>query len=104
MRFILSVDINRQGPYSKEGSIVVLCAYLGQLSKVRLALSSEVTVVIDERDEVALAEQGQEQEMDETLIEQVQVSKRVGLQLYSVYIPMGGLTGRGSFVGEGTLR
>lgn len=96
MRSILSVDCDRQGPYSKEGSIVVLCAYLGQLSKVRLALSSEITVVIDERDEVALAEQGQEQELDETMVEQVKVSKRVCLQLYSFYISMGSLTVCGS--------
>lgn len=74
----------------------MLCAYLGQLSKVRLALSSEITVVIDERDEVALAEQGQEQELDETMVEQVKVSKRVGLQLYLFYILMGSLTVCGS--------
>lgn len=82
----------------------MLCAYLGQLSKVRLALSSEVTVVIDERDEVALSEQGIEQELDEPMIEQVQVSKRVGHQLYLFYILRGTLTVCGLFVGESTLR
>lgn len=40
---------------------------------MRLALSSEVTVVIDERDEVALGEQ----DSDEVMIEQVRISQRV---------------------------
>lgn len=46
----------RQGCYSQEGDIVVLCAYLGQLAKVRDALRGLVTVVIDERDQTELAD------------------------------------------------
>ena len=51
-------------PYCKEGSVVVLCAYLGQLSK-------------HERDEVAL---GENDEQEESLIERVSVSQRVSIQ------------------------
>lgn len=58
----------------------MLCAYLGQLSKVRIALSSEVTVVIDERDEVAMREN--DQNYNETKIERVRVSQKVGLINY----------------------
>ncbi|KAG8876544.1 hypothetical protein FRB98_007247, partial [Tulasnella sp. 332] len=44
----------RQGVYSRSGDIVVLCAYLGQLQKIRLALAKEVTTVIDDRDAAQL--------------------------------------------------
>ncbi|KAG6373951.1 hypothetical protein JVT61DRAFT_6115 [Boletus reticuloceps] len=44
----------KQGCYSVEGDIVVLCAYLGQLARLRDALGGEVAVVIDERDQAAL--------------------------------------------------
>lgn len=71
-----------QGCYSEEGDIVVLCAYLGQLLKVRDALSGEVAVVIDDRDLVALADQddgGEDHAVDDkaVTVEQVAVSKRV---------------------------
>lgn len=71
-----------QGCYSQEGDIVVLCAYLGQLAKVRDALSDSVAVVIDERDQEALAAGEEDKELqEESLVERVQVSKRVSLIL-----------------------
>ena len=66
----------RQGCYSQEGDIVVLCAYLGQLAKVRDALSDSVAVVIDERDQRELADREEEKE-DDAVVEHVKVSKRV---------------------------
>ena len=69
-----------QGCYSQEGDIVVLCAYLGQLAHVRDALSSEVAVVIDGRDQAALADQEADDEVNNTLdiaVERVRVDKRV---------------------------
>jgi hypothetical protein len=71
---------HRQGCYSQDGDIVVLCAYLGQLAKVRDALASEVAVVIDDRDQMALADQEAENEdISEpgTGVDRVQVAKRV---------------------------
>lgn len=69
----------RQG-YSSDGDIVVLCAYLGQLARVRDALASEVTVVIDDRDQEALADQEAEKvEEQSPIIEHVKVSKRVSV-------------------------
>ena len=70
---------NRQGCYSEDGDIVVLCAYLGQLARVRDALASEVAVIIDGRDKDNLAEQEEEKEggNDEVKVEHVQVTKRV---------------------------
>lgn len=48
----------RQGDYSQPGDIAVLCAYLGQLQKVRHALKDlQVTVALDERDAAQLARQ-----------------------------------------------
>lgn len=44
-----------QGIYSKPKNIVVLTMYLGQLTKLRTALTGLTTVVVDERDEAALA-------------------------------------------------
>lgn len=71
-----------QGCYSQEGDIVVLCAYLGQLAHVRDALSSEVAVVIDDRDQTALADQEADHEVDPALdnaVERVRVDKRVSV-------------------------
>lgn len=78
----------RQGCYSQDGDIVVLCAYLGQLAHVRDALAKEVAVVIDDRDQVALAEQESEKEdaaEAESAVERVQVSKRVCRSCPKVY-------------------
>lgn len=71
----------RQGCYTQDGDIVVLCTYLGQLARMRDALRGEVAVVIDERDQEALADQddsGQDSEAEgEGHIERVEVTKRV---------------------------
>lgn len=70
----------RQGKYTRTGDIVVLCAYLGQLAKVRKLLSNEVATVIDERDAVQLINHEDNDEAAEILVdsaEQVQVSKRM---------------------------
>ncbi|KAG8778184.1 hypothetical protein FRC16_003941, partial [Serendipita sp. 398] len=51
----LVLHLLRQGSYSKRGSIVVLCMYLGQLAKLRDELrKSRVGVVLDARDEEEL--------------------------------------------------
>ena len=71
---------NRQGCYSNEGDIVVLCAYLGQLARLRDALAHDVAVLIDERDQAALTDQESEQEQDVIggpTIERLNVTKRV---------------------------
>jgi len=66
---------------------VVLCAYLGQLAKLRDALANEVAIVIDERDQVALADQegDDEDEFSSGLtIEHVKVTRRVSVVLVAV--------------------
>jgi hypothetical protein len=75
----LVLHLLRQGCYSEEGDIVVLCAYLGQLARVRDALGSEVAVIIDGRDKENLAEQEEELEdrNDLAQVERIQVTKRV---------------------------
>lgn len=58
----------------------MLCAYLGQLAKVRKLLSTEVATVIDERDAVQLINHGDDDEAADILAdstEQVHVAKRV---------------------------
>jgi len=70
----------RQGCYSRDGDIVVLCAYLGQLARVRDALAGDVAVIIDERDQIALAQQEDDNDDAQDSIsgvERIQVSKRV---------------------------
>jgi len=68
----------RQGVYNNRGDIAVLCAYLGQLQKVRAALQSlKVTVAIDERDETQLVRQGLQDEDETPLIEEVAVARHV---------------------------
>lgn len=56
---------------------MVLCAYLGQLARVRDALSQHVSIVLDERDKEDLADREAEIEIEESRVEHVQVSKRV---------------------------
>ena len=71
----------RQGVYNNAGDIAVLCAYLGQLQKVRAALRNlKIAVSIDERDQDQLARQGIEEEAE---YEEVLVTKHVG-QAYGV--------------------
>jgi hypothetical protein len=63
-----------------------LCAYLGQLARVRDALANEVAVVIDDRDQMALADQEAETEdaSDPTIgVERVRVSQRVWSFVFS---------------------
>ena len=68
----------RQGEYNGQGDIAVLCAYLGQLQKVRAALLSlKVTVAVDERDEDQLVKQGLQDEDEVPSIEEVTVGKHV---------------------------
>ncbi|GJE94480.1 P-loop containing nucleoside triphosphate hydrolase protein [Phanerochaete sordida] len=78
----------RQGPYSAEGDIVVLCAYLGQLARMRDALAQKVAVVIDERDQRDLADREADQEdvgADITTVEHVKVTRRVRLRTIDNY-------------------
>jgi hypothetical protein len=68
----------KQGPYDGAGDIAVLCAYLGQLQKVRAALRDlEVAVSVDDRDEEKLERTGLTGD-DEKGSAQVQVAKHVG--------------------------
>ena len=51
------LTILSQGVYNDPSSIVILCTYLGQLTKIREALAScKLSVVLDERDEKLLAD------------------------------------------------
>ncbi|PCH43420.1 nucleoside triphosphate hydrolase protein [Wolfiporia cocos MD-104 SS10] len=80
----------RQGPYSAEGDIVVLCGYLGQLARMRDALAHEVAVVIDERDQADLDDRAAEGDQEETptsvvSVEHVQVARRVRLRTIDNY-------------------
>jgi len=68
----------KQGPYDGTGDIAVLCAYLGQLQKVRAALRDlKVAVSVDERDEEQIERTGLA-DNDEIGPEEVQVAKHVG--------------------------
>lgn len=63
----------KQGVYNQSGDIAVLCAYLGQLQKVRAALRNQkVAVTLDERDAEELARQGldDDAEFKEVLVTQ----------------------------------
>ncbi|KAI6119903.1 hypothetical protein EDD16DRAFT_1579433 [Pisolithus croceorrhizus] len=77
----------RQGCYSGEGDIVVLCAYLGQLARLRDALAGDVVTVIDERDQAELADR--EAEIDPngefSAIDHLKVTKRVRLRTVDNY-------------------
>ena len=67
----------RQGIYNGEGDIAVLCAYLGQMQKVRAALQDlKVAVALDERDADQLARQGLDEDIE---LQEVQVAKHVCL-------------------------
>ncbi|PIL30184.1 hypothetical protein GSI_07762 [Ganoderma sinense ZZ0214-1] len=73
----LVVYFLRQGAYSGPGDIAVLCAYLGQLQKVRAALRDlKIAVAVDERDAEQLARQGLEED-SEVEMEEVVVAKHV---------------------------
>ena len=69
----------RQGEYNNQGDIAILCAYLGQLQRLRAALRSlKVTVAVDERDEDQLVKQGLQDDHERPSIEEVTVSRHVG--------------------------
>ena len=68
----------RQGEYNSPGDVAVLCAYLGQLQKVRAALRSlKVTVAVDERDEDQLVKQGLQDDDEIPLTQEVAVATHV---------------------------
>ncbi|KAI6041108.1 hypothetical protein EDC04DRAFT_2566184 [Pisolithus marmoratus] len=77
----------RQGCYSGEGDIVVLCAYLGQLARLRDALARDVVTVIDERDQAELADREAEvvSNGECTTIDRLNVTKRVRLRTVDNY-------------------
>ncbi len=67
----------KQGPYDGAGDIAVLCAYLGQLQKVRAALKDlKIAVSVDERDEEQLERTGLAGD-DDIGFAQVQVARHV---------------------------
>lgn len=68
----------------------MLCAYLGQLARVRDALADLVAVVIDERDQAELADREADQEAhstDDIHVEHVKVARRVRKKTWSYLIP-----------------
>ncbi|GBE80241.1 hypothetical protein SCP_0214510 [Sparassis crispa] len=74
----------KQGPYSGPGDIAVLCAYLGQLQKVRAALRDlKISVALDERDQEQLERQGLEEEGTE--YEEVIVAQHVRLGTVDIF-------------------
>ncbi|KAH9052543.1 hypothetical protein EDB87DRAFT_1570453 [Lactarius vividus] len=67
----------KQGPYNGDGDIAVLCAYLGQLQKVRAALKDlKIAVSVDERDEEQLERTGLVGD-DDVGFAQVQVAQHI---------------------------
>ncbi|KAK7060167.1 hypothetical protein VNI00_000931 [Paramarasmius palmivorus] len=73
----------KQDAYSAPGDIAVLCAYLGQLQKVRSALKDlRISVSLDERDSDDLVRQGME---DEHTIEEVVVARHIRLGTVDVF-------------------
>ncbi|KAI0375984.1 hypothetical protein BV20DRAFT_31266 [Pilatotrama ljubarskyi] len=79
----LVVYFLRQGTYSGAGDIAVLCAYLGQLQKVRAALRDlKIAVSVDERDAEELARQGLEEQVE---FEEVLVAKHVRLGTVDIF-------------------
>jgi hypothetical protein len=74
----LVVYFLKQGAYDEAGDIAVLCAYLGQLQKVRAALRDlKVAVSVDERDEEQLERTGLAAD-EEIGFAQVEVGRHVG--------------------------
>ncbi|KAI8974770.1 hypothetical protein BD414DRAFT_424028 [Trametes punicea] len=73
----------QQGTYSGPGDIAVLCAYLGQLQKVRAALRDlKIAVAVDERDAEQLARQGIEEDIE---FEEVLVARHVRLGTVDIF-------------------
>ena len=79
----LVVYFLKQGPYTGKGDIAVLCAYLGQLQKVRAALKdARLAVTLDERDREQLAQQAEGEEVaeEQESFENVQIAKHVSCE------------------------
>ncbi|TBU41804.1 hypothetical protein BD309DRAFT_964525 [Dichomitus squalens] len=73
----------RQGAYSGPGDIAVLCAYLGQLQKVRAALRDlKIAVSVDERDADQLARQGLDEDVE---FQEVVVAKHIRLGTVDIF-------------------
>ncbi|KAF5314903.1 hypothetical protein D9619_007516 [Psilocybe cf. subviscida] len=73
----------KQGKYSGPGDIAVLCAYLGQLQKVRAALKDmKIAVSLDARDEAELLKQGLEEEAS---FEEVNIVKHIRLGTVDIF-------------------
>jgi len=65
----------QQDVYSAPGDIAVLCAYLGQLQKVRAAMRDlKIDVALDDRDAEQLEKQGID---EENPVEKVAVASHV---------------------------
>jgi len=74
-----------QGIYTKPKSIVVLCMYLGQLSKLREAFAaSKVTVTLDSRDQEALLDREGDTDVpsDSVMVQEVQLHRQVRILSY----------------------
>ncbi|KAH8835068.1 hypothetical protein DL96DRAFT_1808988 [Flagelloscypha sp. PMI_526] len=70
----------KQGAYSGKGDVAVLCAYLGQLQQVRLALrKAKLAVTLNERDQEALERHGQEDDPDEDSFQDVEIARHIRL-------------------------
>ncbi|KXN84450.1 NFX1-type zinc finger-containing protein 1, partial [Leucoagaricus sp. SymC.cos] len=79
----LVVYFLHQGSYDGPGDIAVLCAYLGQLQKVRAALRHlKIAVTVNERDAEQLARQGIE---DDVEYEGVLVGRHVRLGTVDIF-------------------
>ncbi|KAL0062664.1 hypothetical protein AAF712_010501 [Marasmius tenuissimus] len=73
----------QQDAYSAPGDIAVLCAYLGQLQKVRAAMKNlHIDVALDDRDSEELEKHGIE---DENPVEKVAVAKHIRLGTVDVF-------------------
>lgn len=76
---------SRQGVYTNPKSIVVLCMYLGQLSKLREAFaSSRVTVTLDDRDQEALLDKEGDKDTvgtSDLVVQDVQLHRQVRMLL-----------------------
>ncbi|KXN82337.1 NFX1-type zinc finger-containing protein 1 [Leucoagaricus sp. SymC.cos] len=79
----LVVYFLHQGTYDGAGDIAVLCAYLGQLQKVRAALRNlKIAVTVNERDAEQLARQGIEEDVE---YEEVVVARHVRLGTVDIF-------------------
>ncbi|KIO21374.1 hypothetical protein M407DRAFT_80478 [Tulasnella calospora MUT 4182] len=79
----LVLHLLRQGIYTENGDIVVLCAYLGQLVKLRNALEGEVMTVVGERDLAKLLDHRDEEDVAgifDDAVQQVEISRLVHLK------------------------